>query len=95
MNFLAPNEVQLSTTSLLFENSITELCASVSVEDNDSMEGSRSYQLVLQRNGASTVPVELYPNALIIIIIDNDGPGKHYFYSYFVSINIYKNDEML
>ena len=60
----------------MFENSITERCASASVEDNDNMEGSRSYQLILNRNGASTVPVELYPNTIPIIVIDNDGQGK-------------------
>ena len=56
--------------------SINEKCASVSVDDNDNMEGSRSYQLTLGRNGASTVPVELYPNIIPIIVIDNDGPGN-------------------
>ena len=67
-------ETILSTNSLLFESSIVR-CATLSIVDNNILEGSRSYQLILESNGDSTVPVLLYPNTTLIIVIDNDRQG--------------------
>ena len=75
--FIASSDVLLSTNSIVFETSTSEKCTSISVADNDNVEGSRSYQLLLERNGASTVPVELYPSNIHIIVIDSDSPGIH------------------
>ena len=62
---------------MLFETS-NEICATLSVVDNDFLEGNRSYQLILEDDGPSTVPVLLYPNTIPITVIDNanDRIGK-------------------
>ena len=92
--FIASSEAQLSTNSLVFEMSINEKCASVSVADNDNMEGSRSYQLILGRNGGSTVPVELYPSNIPIIVIDNDGQGKQALSANVIQCNYYNHNTL-
>jgi hypothetical protein len=57
--------------------SINKKCVTVTVANSDNVNnGSRSYNLILQRSSEmSTVPVEIYPNTVPIIVIDDDGQG--------------------
>ena len=76
--FLASSEVQLNTNSLVFEQSISERCVMVTVQNGDFTDmGNRSYTLILERsNEMSTIPVEIYPNIIPIFVIDDDAQGK-------------------
>lgn len=76
--FLASSEVQLNTNSLVFEQSISEQCVMVTVQNGDFTDmGNHSYTLILERsNEMSTVPVEIYPNIIPIFVIDDDSQGK-------------------
>ena len=70
--FSVGNEVQLGATSLVFD--ITTIrCTTISVIDNDVSDGSRSSQLTLTEAPRGTVPVEVYPSSIQLIITDNDG----------------------
>ena len=79
--FIASSEVQLSINSLVFEQSIGEQCVMVTVpnstSDNMNM-GDRSYELILERSSEmSSVPVEIYPNTVSVLVIDNDSQGNY------------------
>ena len=79
--FIASSEVQLSINSLVFEQSTGERCVMVTVpnstRDNMNM-GDRSYELILERSSEmSSVPVEIYPNTVSILVIDNDSQGNY------------------
>ena len=67
----------MSTNNFQLEWPYDERCATISVVDNNITEGNRSYQLILEKSGRSTVPVLLHPNTIPIIVIDNDGQGKN------------------
>ena len=81
--FIASSEVQLNANSLVFEMSIAERCATVTVADGDNTNvGNRSYNLILERSSEmSTVPVEIYPNTIPIFVIDDDVEGNCVHYS--------------
>ena len=70
--FSVGNEVQLGATSLVFD--ITTIrCTTISVIDNDVSDGSRPSQLTLTEvPDGSTVPVEVYPSSIQLIITDDD-----------------------
>ena len=72
------SEVQLNTTSIVFEGAVDERCVIVTVTDGDDTNmDNRSYNLVLERaTQMSSVPVEIYPNTVSILVIDNDTPGN-------------------
>ena len=77
--FIVSSEIQLNTNSLVFEMSITERCATVTVADGDNVNmGNRSYDLILERSSEmSTVPVEIYPSTVSILVIDDDAQGNY------------------
>ena len=62
----------------MFEGAISEQCVIVTVTDGDNVNmGNRSYNLVLERaSQMSSVPVEIYPNTVSILVIDDDAPGN-------------------
>jgi hypothetical protein len=76
--FIASIEVQLNTTSLVFDRAIGERCVIATVANGDSSNmGNRSYSLILERSSQmSTVPVEIYPNTVPIIVVDDDPGGN-------------------
>ena len=79
--FIASSEVQLNTNSLVFEESIGDRCVMVTVPngtgDNMNM-GDRSYNLTLEQSSEmSTVPVEIYPNTVSVLVIDDDAQGNY------------------
>ena len=49
----------------------------VTVPNVDNMNtGNRSYNLILERSSEqNTVPVEIYPNTVSILVIDDDAQG--------------------
>ena len=69
--------MQLNTTSIAFEEGMVgEQCVIVTVTDGDNTNmGNRSYNLSLEVRGTSSVPVEIYPNTVSILVIDDDTPG--------------------
>lgn len=71
---LTGNLVQLSSTSLVFGMGTTSACVTVSTIDNNVADGSRNASLTLTASGPaqSTVPVELFPNTITVMILDND-----------------------
>ena len=69
--FFTENEVVLGTESLAFER-VTKRCTTISAVDDNVSEGTHSSQLIVEASG-STVPTEVYPNSIPVVIIDNDG----------------------
>ena len=52
---------------------ITIRCVTVSVVDNNNIaDGDRSVSLTITSGGSSSVPVELYPNTILVDIVDDD-----------------------
>ena len=75
---IVSSEVQLNTTSIVFEGAVGERCVIITVTDDDNMNmGNSSYDLVLgEVSQMSSVPVLVYPNTVSILIIDDDTPGN-------------------
>jgi hypothetical protein len=72
------NDVQLNTTSLVFERLIRKRCVIVTVADSDTRTGNRSYNLILERsNEMSTALIVYYPNTVSILVIDDGISGKN------------------
>lgn len=70
------NYVMLPVDSLTFTRDDMLRCKTISVStesDNDVSEGTRSADLILTDGPMTTVPVEIYPNRIPIMIMDNDG----------------------
>ena len=58
---IVSSEVQLNTTSIVFEGAIGEQCIIVTVADGDTNMDNHSYNLILERSREmSSVPVEIY-----------------------------------
>ena len=60
----------------MFEGAIGEQCVIVTVADGDNTNMGKS--LILERSREmSSVPVEIYPNIVSLLIIDDDVQGNH------------------
>ena len=61
----------------MFVGAAGEQCVIVTVTDGDNTNmGNRSYNLILEEvSGMNSVPVEIYPNTVSILVIDDDTPG--------------------
>ena len=64
--------MELGTNQLVFHGTLMR-CTTISVMDNNISEGTRSSYIVISEGMASTVPIEVYPSRIPLIILDNDG----------------------
>ena len=65
--------VELGTNLLVFQRTLIR-CTTISATDNNISEGSRSSHIVIGEGiPESTVPIEVYPSRIPLIILDDDG----------------------
>ena len=66
----------LGTNTFTFTAANTLRCTTVSIADNDLVDGRRTSQVRLAKQSpptAVTVPIQIYPDSIGIVIADNDG----------------------
>ena len=64
--------MELGTNQLVFHRTLMH-CTTILVMDNNISEGTRSSYIVISEGMDSTVPIEVYPSRIPLIILDNDG----------------------
>ena len=64
--------MELGTTQLVFQRTLMR-CTTISATDNNISEDTRSSHIVISEGMDSTVPIEVYPSRIPLIILDNDG----------------------